>query len=132
MLNEWQQKPKPRRQHSTHKKKDRMKQTMSKSKSKKGRKRRKNIMSQHQQRKKRQHARGIMWCRRKHVIFIPECVPGTYLQVLQKNVTKSTYVRAYRNTNVPTGFLADPGLPSTIMMLNVHQQYCFWSVLRDY
>ena len=41
MLNDSQQKPKPRRQHSTHKKKTRWKQTMSKSKSNKGRKRRK-------------------------------------------------------------------------------------------
>ena len=57
MLNESQQKPKPRRQHSTHKKKDRMKQTMSKSKSKKGRKRRRKI-SQHQERKKEDSTLG--------------------------------------------------------------------------
>ena len=41
MLKESQQKPKPRRQHSTHKKKTGGKQKMSKPKSKKGRKRRK-------------------------------------------------------------------------------------------
>ena len=61
MLNESQQKPKPRRQHSTHKKKkDRMKQTISKSESKKEGKRRKNNKSTSRtQETRQQHARGI-------------------------------------------------------------------------
>ena len=59
MLDESQQKAKPRRQHSTHKKKTGWKQTMPKLKSKKGRKRRKNKGKSTSTTQERQHARGI-------------------------------------------------------------------------
>ena len=59
MLNESQQKPKPRRQRSTHKKKTGWKQTMSKSKSKKRRKIRKKQRKSTLARQERQHAREI-------------------------------------------------------------------------
>ena len=59
MLNESQQKPKPRRQHSTHKKKSGWnKRSMSKSKSKKGKEGYKNKISQPQERKKEGSTQG--------------------------------------------------------------------------
>ena len=58
MLNESQQKPKPRRQHSTHKNKTGWNKRCPNRNRKNGRKRRKNIINQHQERKKEDSTQG--------------------------------------------------------------------------
>ena len=59
MLNESQQKPKPRKQHSTHKKKDRMRTSEVQIEIKKGKEEKKKDKSTPATQERTQHARGI-------------------------------------------------------------------------